>query len=53
MSNVLSSTVKRLSLIYKIFAMLLTAALIVVIFPHSHHGERYDYKVGAIWRGAV
>ena len=52
MSNVLSSTVKRLSLIYKIFAMLLTAALIVVIFPHSHHGERYDYKVGAIWRGA-
>ena len=52
MNNVLTSTVKRLSLIYRLVAMLITAMLIVVLFPHTHHGEHYDYKVGAIWRGA-
>lgn len=52
MSNVLTATVKRLSLIYRIVAMLITAMLIVVVFPHTRHGEHYDYKVGAIWRGA-
>lgn len=52
MSNVLTATVKRLSLIYRIVAMLITAILIVVVFPHTRHGEHYDYKVGAVWRGA-
>ena len=52
MSNVLTAIVKRLSLIYRIVAMLITAMLIVVVFPHTRHGEHYDYKVGAIWRGA-
>ena len=52
MKKVLASTVNRLSLIYKIVLMLLTAMLIVVLFPHTHHGEHYDYKVGAVWRGA-
>lgn len=52
MSNVLTAIVKRLSLIYRIVAMLITAMLIVVAFPHTRHGEHYDYKVGAIWRGA-
>lgn len=32
--------------------MLITALLIVVLFPHTRHGEHYDYKVGAVWRGA-
>ena len=32
--------------------MLITASLIVLIFPHEGHGEHYDYKIGAIWRGA-
>lgn len=52
MSNILTATVKRLSLIYKIVAMLVTAVLIVILFPHTRHGEHYDYKVGAVWRGA-
>ena len=52
MSNILSGTVKRLGLMYKVLLMLLTAALIVVIFPHTRHGEHYDYTVGAIWRGS-
>lgn len=43
---------KRLGLMYKVLLMLLTAALIVVIFPHTRQGEHYDYKVGAVWRGA-
>lgn len=52
MKQVLTATVKRLSLIYRIVIVLVTATLIVVLFPHTHHGEHYDYKVGAVWRGA-
>ena len=48
----MTATVKRLSLLYKVLAMLVTAAAIVVIFPHDSHGEHYDYKVGAVWRNA-
>lgn len=47
-----TSIVKRLSLLYKTVAMLITAALIVLLFPHDRHTEHYDYKVGAVWRGA-
>ena len=52
MSSFLTGTVKRLSLLYRILAMLVTATLIVVIFPHTQHAMRYDYKVGAVWRNA-
>lgn len=52
MGSILTGTVKRLSLLYKLFAMLVTATLIVVIFPHEGRGEHYDYKIGAVWRGA-
>ena len=52
MSNILSGTIRRLSLLYRVLAMLLTATLIVVIFPHTRQGMHYDYKVGAIWRDA-
>ncbi len=52
MRNIITSTVKHLSLIYKVVVMLLTAVLIVVLFPHVQHGVHYDYKVGAIWRGS-
>lgn len=44
--------VRRVGLIYKLLAMLVTSAAIVVIFPHESVSERYDYKVGGIWRGA-
>ena len=52
MSNILTATVKRLPLLYKVLIMLVTAVAIVVIFPHTRHGVHYDYKVGAIWREA-
>ena len=51
MGKILSGTVRRLGLIYKITAMLITSCLIVLLFPHGGHGEHYDYKVGAVWRG--
>lgn len=51
MGNILTGTVKRLSLLYKVLVMLVTASLIVVIFPHEGRGEHYDYKIGAVWRG--
>ena len=50
MNRLLSGTIRNLSLIYRTLLMLVTAALIVVLFPHTHHGEHYDYKVGAVWR---
>lgn len=52
MSNILSGTIRRLTLLYRVLAMLVTATLIVVIFPHTRQGMHYDYKVGAIWRDA-
>ena len=52
MSNILSGTIRRLTLLYRVLAMLVTATLIVVIFPHTRQGTHYDYKVGAIWRDA-
>lgn len=52
MKSVLTATVKRLSLIYRIVIILVTGVLIVVLFPHTRHGEHYDYKIGAVWRGA-
>ncbi len=52
MKKFLTSTVKRLSLIYRVVACMVAALLIVVLFPHTHHGTHYDYKVGAVWRGA-
>ena len=52
MSNFLSGTVRRLQLIYTTLMMLAVSAVIVVIFPHTEHGEHYDYKVGAVWRAA-
>ena len=52
MGKVLSGTVRHLGLIYKITAMLVTSCLIVLLFPHEGRGEKYDYKVGAVWRGA-
>lgn len=52
MGKILSSTVRRLDLIYKVTAMLVTSCLIIFLFPHEGRGEHYDYKVGAVWRGA-
>ena len=52
MGNFLSGTVKRLGMLYKLILMIVTAALIVLLFPHERHGEHYDYKVGAVWRAS-
>ena len=52
MKQILPSTIKRLGLMYRVLMMLLTSALIVVMFPHEQYGTHYDYKVGAVWRGA-
>ena len=51
MGKILSGTVRRLSLIYRVLAMVLTSCMIILLFPHEGGGERYDYKVGAPWRG--
>ena len=52
MSDIVSKVMGRLSLVYRVLAVAVAAALIVVLFPHTQHGERYDYKEGAVWREA-
>ena len=52
MGKILSGTVRNLGLIYKITAMLITSCVIVLMVPHEGRGEKYDYKVGAVWRGS-
>ncbi|MBQ9418601.1 MAG: HDIG domain-containing protein [Bacteroidales bacterium] len=52
MGDIWSKVVNRLSLIYRVVAVVAVAALIVLLFPHTHQGEHYDYKTGAVWRNA-
>lgn len=52
MGKLLSGTVRHLDLIYKVVTMLVTSCMIVLMFPQGGRGEAYDYKVGAVWRGA-
>ena len=51
MKDISSKAMKHTTLLYTILIMLVTALAIVLIFPHNRHGEHYDYKVGAVWRG--
>ncbi|MBO4600518.1 MAG: HDIG domain-containing protein [Bacteroidales bacterium] len=48
--NIISDTVKHLPLITKILLMLVTAALIPLMFPSEGKGTHYDYAEGSIWR---
>ena len=50
MGRIMSATVRRLGLIYKVLAIIVTSVVVVGIFPHERYGAHYDYKVGGIWR---
>ena len=50
LNNIITATVKHLPLITKILLMLVTSALIPLMFPSDGQGERYDYAEGSIWR---
>ena len=52
MKKVIQYLVKQMPLIFKAVSVLVTSTLIVILFPHTHQGTHYDYKMGAIWRGA-
>lgn len=46
----ISSIVKHLPALTKLLLMLVTAALIPIMFPHEGHGDHYDYVEGGLWR---
>ena len=50
LNNIITATVKHLPLITKILLMLVTSALIPLMFPSDGQGEQYDYAEGSIWR---
>ncbi|MBR1850889.1 MAG: HDIG domain-containing protein [Bacteroidales bacterium] len=52
MTKLLSIIVKHLPRIYKVLAILVTAILILLMFPQQNQGTHYDYSVGGYWRSA-
>lgn len=50
--NLISDSVKHLPLINKLVLMLVTSALIPLMFPSTGSGEHYDYAQGGIWRNS-
>ena len=50
LKNIIIATVKHLPLLTKLLLMLVTSALIPLMFPSSGHGNHYDYAQGSIWR---
>lgn len=50
MTKLLSIIVKNLPAIYKVLAVLVTALLILVMFPYQNQGTHYDYVVDGYWR---
>ena len=49
LKNILHKAVSRLSVIYKVAAMLVTIVIILLFFPNAQPLLRYDYAVGSIW----
>jgi putative nucleotidyltransferase with HDIG domain len=50
LKNIIFATVKHLPLLTKVILMLVTSALIPLMFPSDGQGEHYDYAEGSIWR---
>ena len=50
LKNIIFATVKHLPWLTKALLMLVTSALIPLMFPTDGHGEHYDYAEGSIWR---
>ena len=50
LKNIIFATVKHLPWLTKALLMLVTSALIPLMFPTDGHGELYDYAEGSIWR---
>ena len=48
--TIISNSIKRLPFITKMLLMVVTAALIPLMFPSEGKGVHYDYSEGGIWR---
>ena len=52
LKNIITATVKHLPLITKVLLMLVTSALIPLMFPNDGQSNLYDYAEGSIWRNS-
>ena len=50
--DIISATVKHLPTITKLLVILVTSALIPLMFPNEGKSEHYDYTEGGIWRNS-
>lgn len=51
MRKLISTIVTNLSSLYKISAIVVTAILILLMFPQEKQSTHYNYSVGSFWRG--
>lgn len=51
MKKTLSDTASHLPDLYKIGMLIVSIALILLMFPHEHKGAELDYSVGSFWNG--
>ena len=51
MKRTLSDTASHLSDLYKIGMLIVSIALILLMFPHEHKGAELDYSAGSFWNG--
>lgn len=52
MKKLLDTLVKYKSLCYKVFALLVTVTLILLMFPSQRQAVHYDYAVGGFWQNS-
>ena len=51
MKRLVSFLITHVGTFYKIGAMLVTTALVLLMFPHAEPGTKYEYSVGGFWSG--
>lgn len=47
--NIVEHLIPRINIFYRIFALLVAVALILLMFPIEKQGEQFDYSVGGFW----
>ena len=51
MNKILFALVKYQDALYKFFLLIVSAVLLLMMFPHQHKDTHYNYVVGGFWMG--
>lgn len=51
MNKIIYTLVKYQDALYKIFLLIVSAVLLLLMFPHHHKDTHYNYAVGGFWMG--